>query len=273
MRAASGNSALAGQRIWVVGASSGIGAALAEELHRRGAYLAITARRSDRLNEVAGPDMIAVAADVTDPEAMRVAADVVTKSLAGLDVVIWCAGFWKQFDPLNWNGEVFAQHVEVNLLGLSNLMAAVLPDLIKRRAGQIVVEASVAGYRGLPGAEAYGATKAAQISMLESLRASLKRHRIQVTTVCPGFVRTEMTAGNSFPMPFLIDADEAARSIADGLERKRNEIVFPWQMAVLMKVARVLPVWAWTAISTRAAAPEDRRDQPAKSRRGAPTPR
>ena len=108
--------------------------------------------------------------------------------------------------------------------------------------------ASVAGYRGLAGAEAYGATKAAQINLLESLRIHLARTGVQVTTVCPGFVRTDLTIGNHFPMPFIIDADQAARSICDGLERDRAEIVFPARMAVLMKAARIVPVRAWTAL-------------------------
>jgi short-subunit dehydrogenase len=244
---------IAGQRVWVVGASSGIGAALARELYRRGAAVAVTARRADRLEQIAGQELVPVTADVTDPEAISAAADVVRQSLDGLDVVIWCAGHWQRFDSLAWDSEAFAQHVEVNLLGLNNVIGAVLPDMVKRSQGHLVVVASVAGYRGLPGAEAYGATKAAQINLLESLRASLSRHRIRVTTVCPGFVRTEMTAGNTFAMPFLIDADTAARAIADGLEGRRTEIVFPWQMAVLMKLARVLPVRLWTAISARAA--------------------
>jgi short-subunit dehydrogenase len=121
--------------------------------------------------------------------------------------------------------------------------------------GHLVGIASVAGYRGLAGAEAYGATKAAQINLLEGLRAALRRHGVRVTTVCPGFVRTEMTATNEFPMPFLIDVDEAARIIADGLEARRTEIVFPLRMALVMKVARVLPVRVWSAITSRMSNP------------------
>jgi short-subunit dehydrogenase len=104
---------------------------------------------------------------------------------------------------------------------------------------------SVAGYRGLAGAEAYGATKAAQINLLESLRVHVAKSGVRVTTICPGFVRTELTDGNTFPMPFIIDADQAAESICDGLERDRTEIVFPWQMALLMKAARLVPVGLW----------------------------
>ena len=238
---------------WLVGASSGIGAALATELVGRGARVAISARRAEDLEAVSGGTMTVVPLDATDRDAVRRAAAEVTETLGGLDVVVWCAGYWKQFDAAQWDPEVFARHVEVNLLGLNNLLAAVLPQMAADGRGHLVGIASVAGYRGIPGAEAYGATKAAQINLLEALRASLGPRGVRVTTVCPGFVRTEMTAVNEFPMPFIIEADEAARAIADGIERRRTEIVFPLRMAALMKAARLVPVSAWAAISARGA--------------------
>jgi short-subunit dehydrogenase len=242
---------LHGRRCWIVGASSGIGAALATELRERGAHVAISARREDRLEGVSQGKMVTVACDVTDPAGVAAAARSVDAQLGGIDLVVWSAGTWGQFDPLHWDRKSFAEHVEVNLLGLNNVLAAVLPPMVERRAGQIVGIASVAGYRGLPGAEAYGATKAAQLVLLEALRASLAKKNVLVTTVAPGFVRTEMTESNSFPMPFIIDADQAARAIADGLERGRHEIVFPLPMAVLMKIAKLLPQRAWDAIAAR----------------------
>lgn len=248
MNGAPGRRSLAGQRVWVVGASSGIGAALATELTARGARVAISARRADRLAEVARGQMTAIPLDATDDRAVAAAAEAVREVLGGLDVVVWSAGHWHRSDARSWDGPAFAEHVRVNLLGLSSVLAAVLPEMVRRGSGHVVGIASVAGYRGLPGAEAYGSTKAAQIALLESLRASLRREGIRVTTVAPGFVRTEMTAVNTFPMPFIIDADEAARAIADGLERGRVEIVFPWRMALVMKVARLVPVRAWAAL-------------------------
>jgi len=244
---------LAESRVWLIGASSGIGAALAAELHRRGAHLAITARRAEQLDQIASETMITVPADVTDPDAVAVAARTAEQALGGLDTVIWCAGYWKRLDAAAWDPEEFARHVQVNLLGLNNVLAAVLPTMVANHHGHIVGVASVAGYRGLPGSEAYGATKAAQINLFEALRASLTRHNIWLTTVCPGFVRTPMTAANTFPMPFIIKPDTAARAIANGLERRRMEIVFPLPMALLMKAARILPVRAWAALSSRAA--------------------
>jgi short-subunit dehydrogenase len=246
--AGSKGSPLAGRRVWLVGASSGIGAAVAAELVRRGARVAITARRRERLEEVAGGRMTVVPGDATDADGIAAAASAASAALGGLDMVIWCAGYWKQVDAARWDAAEFRRHIEVNLLGMSNVLDAVLPTMVDQRRGHFVGVASVAGFRGLPGAEAYGATKAAQINLLEALRVSLRRHGIRVTTVAPGFVRTEMTDVNSFPMPFLIDPDRAARSIANGLERGRMEIVFPWQMAIAAKIARLLPVRLWAAL-------------------------
>jgi short-subunit dehydrogenase len=247
-----------GRRVWVVGASSGIGAELARELDRRGARVAITARRRDRLEEVAAHRMVVAPADVTDAVGLAAAAADVTDALGGLDMVIWCAGYWKQSDATRWDAAQFARHVEVNLLGLSALLTAVLPGMVTRGRGHIVGVASVAGFRGLPGAEAYGATKAAQLNLLESLRVSLRGHGVRVTSVAPGFVRTEMTAVNTFPMPFLIDADRAARIIADGLERHRTEIVFPLRMAAVTRIARLVPAGLWPRIAGRGTSGRDR---------------
>jgi NAD(P)-dependent dehydrogenase (short-subunit alcohol dehydrogenase family) len=242
---------LTGKVAWVVGASSGIGAAVARELARRGATVAISARRDERLRQVSGGDMLVVPLDVTDAASVAAAARRVSGELGPIDLAVLSAGYWQQMDPANWDTEVFDQHIRVNLVGMSNAIAAVLPGMLRRRHGVIAGIASVAGYRGLAGSEAYGATKAAQMNLLESLRVHIARTGVRVTTICPGFVRTDLTAGNSFPMPFMIETDEAARSICDGLERERTEIVFPTRMALLMKTTRLVPARAWTALWAR----------------------
>ena len=242
---------LNGKVAWVVGGSSGIGAAVARELARRGATVAISARRKEQLQDVSGGDMLVLPADVTDAAAVAAAAARVREELGPIDLAVLSAGYWKQMDPADWDTEVFDQHIRVNLAGMSNSIAAVLPGMLRRHHGVIAGIASVAGYRGLAGAEAYGATKAAQINLLESLRVHIARTGVHVTTICPGFVRTDLTAGNPFPMPFIIDAGQAARSICDGLERDRTEIVFPTRMALLMKTARLVPARAWTALWAR----------------------
>ena len=242
---------LAGRNIWIVGASSGIGAALAVELVGRGARVAISARRADALDSVAAGRMTVVPVDVTDRSALDAAAAAVRDELGEIDMVVFNAGFWEQMNAAAWDRDLFARHVEINLLGLNNCIGAVLPEMVRAGRGRLVSVASVAGYRGITGAEAYGATKAAQINMLEALRGGVAGHGISVTTVCPGFVRTDLTAKNAFPMPFMIDADAAARSICNGLERGQMEIVFPLPMAVLMKIARLLPVRLWAAAMRR----------------------
>jgi NAD(P)-dependent dehydrogenase (short-subunit alcohol dehydrogenase family) len=249
---------LNGKIAWVVGGSSGIGAAVARELVRRGATVAISARRTQQLQEVAGGDMLVLPADVTAAASVTAAAARVRQELGPIDLAVLSAGYWKQMDPSDWDTDVFDQHIRVNLTGMSNAIAAVLPGMLRRQSGTIAGVASVAGYRGLAGAEAYGATKAAQINLLESLRVHVARTGVHVTTICPGFVRTDLTADNRFPMPFIIEADQAARSICDGLERERAEIVFPARMALLMKAARLVPACAWTALWKSISRPDTR---------------
>jgi len=244
---------LRGKVVWVVGASSGIGAATARELLERGATVAISARREAELDEVSGGRMLVVPVDVTDASSVAAAAARVRAEHGRIDIAILAAGYWKQMAADAWDTDVFDQHVQVNLVGMSNALATLLPEMMARGSGVIAGISSVAGFRGLAGAEAYGATKAAQINLLESLRVHVAKAGVQVTTICPGFVRTELTAGNDFPMPFIIDADEAARSICNGLEHDRTEIVFPLPMALLMKAARHVPVGLWTRLWARAA--------------------
>ena len=248
---------LSGMVAWVVGGSSGIGAAVAKELHCRGARVAISARRRDQLAEVSAGTMLVVAADVTDAASLKAAASRIRNELGPIDLAVLSAGYWKQMAATDWDTEAFDRHVQVNLIGMSNAISAVLPQMLARHQGVIAGIASVAGYRGLTGAEAYGATKAGQINLLESLRLHVARDGVRVITVCPGFVRTDLTAGNDFPMPFIIDADAAGRSVCDGLERERTEIVFPVRMAILMKAARLVPVSLWSALWSRVPSRED----------------
>ena len=240
---------LDGARIWVTGASTGIGAALARELADRGARVAISARNADQLTEVAAGRMVVVPVDVTDRAATVAAGQAVREALGGLDVAVLNAGTWSSFHVEPWDSQLFADHLQVNVMGAVHTMEAVVPQMLAAGSGRVVGVASVAGYRGLPGSEAYGAGKAAMINLLEALRGSLAPRGVVVQTVNPGFVTTRMTDRNRFPMPFKVSAEAAARSIADGIARDRAEIVFPLPMAVLMKVVRVLPVRVWTALT------------------------
>ena len=245
------NRSLAGSRTWITGASSGIGAALATELVARGARVAVSARRADRLEEVSRGRMLVVPLDITDDAAVRRAVDDVDDAFGGIDIAVLNAGAWTQTKVGEWDADAFRRQVEVNLLGTNSCLAALLPRMLDRGAGKLVIVTSVAGYRGVPGSEAYGATKAALLNLAESLRADLAPSGVVVQWVSPGFVRTELTDANSFAMPFLIEADAAARSIADGLQSNRPEIVFPLRMAVSMKLLQLMPHRLWTQVWKR----------------------
>jgi NAD(P)-dependent dehydrogenase (short-subunit alcohol dehydrogenase family) len=196
---------------------------------------------------------VPVPLDVSDRAAVLAAAATVRDELGGIDIAILNAVSSGRMDVTAWDPDVFRRHVEVNLMGMVYGIEAVLPDMRRARSGSIVGMASVAGYRGLPSSQAYGTTKAAQINLLESLRIDLLPLGITVTTVCPGFVRTDLTAGNSFRMPWMLEPADAARRIADGLARGKAEIVFPWQMMLAMKAARLVPVRPWGEIMSRQA--------------------
>jgi short-subunit dehydrogenase len=240
---------LEGARVWVTGASSGIGAALARELADRGAAVAISARSADKLTEVAGSRMHVEPVDVTDRAATVAAAAAVREALGGLDVAVLNAGTWSRFRVDEWDSDVFADHIRTNLMGAVHTLEGVVPTMLAEGRGQIVGVASVAGYRGLPGSEAYGASKAALLNLLEALRGALAPRGVVVQTVAPGFVKTPMTDRNTFPMPFIISPEEAAREIADGIEKDKAEIVFPFPMMLLMKTVRLMPVRAWTFVT------------------------
>ena len=241
---------LAGTVAWVTGASAGIGEALVHELCRRGAAVAATARRAEALEAIAAAapgTVLPVPADVTDLAATRAAAERVQDELGPIDLAVLNAGLWEQVDVRAFDSAVVRRHLDTNVMGMVHGVEAVLPDMRRRRAGTIAGMASVAGYRGLPQSEAYGASKAAQINLLESLRIDLRSSGVGVVTICPGFVRTGLTGRNSFPMPFMLEPDDAARQICDGLERGKAEIVFPLPMMLAMKAVRLVPVrtYAW----------------------------
>ncbi|MGZ4621824.1 MAG: SDR family NAD(P)-dependent oxidoreductase [Blastococcus sp.] len=240
---------LRGTRVWITGASSGIGAALARELADRGASVAISARNEEKLREVAGDRMHVVPVDVTDRAATVAAGAAVRAALGGLDVAVLNAGTWSRFHVEHWDSQAFGDHLQTNLMGTVHALEAVVPTMLAEGRGRIVATASVAGYRGLPGSEAYGATKAALLNLFEALRGSLAPRGIVVQTLSPGFVKTPMTERNTFPMPFLISPEAAARTIAVGIEKDKAEVVFPFPMMVLMKAARLVPTRAWTAMT------------------------
>lgn len=236
---------LAGRRVWIIGASSGIGAALARELHGRGCNVAISARRREELESIGQSQMLVEPLDMRNHASVQSAFERITAQVGVPDVVVVVAGYWERMDAGTFDLAAFMRHIDVNVAGLAHCIDVVLPGMLSRRSGMIVGVASVAGYRGMPGSQGYGASKAAQLNLLESLRTGLRGSGVVVQSVAPGFVETPMTSTNTFPMPFMISAQEAARAIADGIESERAEVVFPKRMMVAMKLARLVPMSWW----------------------------
>ena len=231
-----------GRRVWLVGASSGIGAALAAALHARGAEVALSARPSARLDELARRTAaLALPCDVTADGALDAAAAQLRESWGGVDHVIYLAAHYAPMRGYELDLAQVRASVETNLLGAYATVAAALPLLAGRAGASLVLVASVAGYRGLPTAVAYGPTKAALINLAETLYLDLEPRGIGVHLVNPGFVRTPLTDRNDFAMPALIEPDEAAEGILAGLARGRFTIAFPRRFTAWMRLLRNLP--------------------------------
>lgn len=240
------------QVVWVVGASSGIGAAVAREMQARGARVAITARSRAALEEVSGGAMVSAPADVTDPDSLDEAAAAIHSELGSIDILVITAADARPMDIRAWDRRSFAEVVNVSLVGASNAIGAVLPDMLARRAGTIVGFVAPAAYRGYPTEEAYGAAKAGLRNLLEALAVDARGHGVQVTTATAVGVRS--SARRSLPgLPAAIDPDTAARAVCDGLERERHEIAFPGRLALPIKLVRLAPRALWPAVAERIA--------------------
>ena len=206
---------------WITGASSGIGEATARRLAAQGWIVAVSARSEDKLQELAknfapvdgGGSLHAYPVDVTDPEAVRNIVEKIEAELGVIDLALLNAGTYLRDRAENFKAETFRKTYEVNVFGVANALECILPKMIARKGGQIAVVSSVAGYRGLPYSLAYGSSKAALINMCEALAAECKAHKVKVQVVCPGFVKTPLTDKNDFPMPMLMDVDDAAEKL------------------------------------------------------------
>ena len=235
-----------GQRVWVIGASTGIGAAVARDLINAGAHVALSARSRDRLDAIAeGSGAVVAPLDVTDRASVLAAATKVRDALGKLDLVIVVAGTHSAMRADQFDRVKADQLLAVNLVGPLNCLEAVLPTLLAQRRGGIVLVASVAGYRGLPQALIYGPTKAALIHLAEGLYLDLRRHGIGVYLVNPGFVDTPLTQRNDFAMPALMTAEKAARRTLEGIAAGRFETHYPRRFTGWLKLLRILPYPAY----------------------------
>jgi short-subunit dehydrogenase len=232
----------AGKRVWLIGASYGIGAALARELLRRGARVALSARKRSLLDEVAaGTDALVVPLDVTDPAGLRAAAFSVVQAWSGFDLALIVAGTHTEMRAQSFDLARARQLLDVNLGGVLNCLDAILPLLRVQGAGGVGIVASVAGYIGLPKALVYGPSKAAVINLAESLYGDLHPLGLGVYLINPGFVDTPLTQKNDFRMPALISAEAAARATLDGIAAGRFEIHYPKRFTRWLKLLRMLP--------------------------------
>lgn len=237
--------ALNNRTIWITGASSGIGRALTTSLLGKNNRLILTARNQSALEEIreSDPERIhVVAADISDPgcaESLRNNLGSITSSI---DTVILNAGTCEYVDVDTFDAALVERVLQVNLLGLSRCVEASLPLLKKsQNHPHIVGISSAAAITGLPRAEAYGASKAAVVSFLESLGLDLNRYGIEVSVVYPGFVETPLTDLNDFPMPFIMDVNTASELILDGIEKRKLKVQFPKRLIWLLKLMAALP--------------------------------
>jgi len=240
----------------ISGASSGLGLALARHYLKQGAIVAVFARRGELLkplsNEFPGK-VYCYALDVRDAAAIQHAVSDFMQQVGCPDVVIANAGV--SIGTLTEYAEdvdAFQQVMDINVLGMVKTFQPFVTAMRAARRGTLVGIASVAGFRGLPGAGAYSASKAAAIAYLESLRVELRGSGIKVVTICPGYIKTPMTKINPYPMPFILEADEAAKRMVYAIERQVACTVIPWQMGVIGHMLKLLPNWLYDRLFANA---------------------
>ncbi len=248
-----------GKVVFLTGASSGIGEALAIALAKRGAVLGLFARRKELLEDLAdrcrsaGGEARVFAGDVTDEAAVFEAADDLRSEFGRIDVLIANAGIsgndeeTKNYSPLG-----VKKVIEINLLGAVNSVHAVIPKMVERGEGQIVAISSLAGFRGLPRSAAYSASKAGMTAFFESVRLDVASKGISVTIIQPGFIKTPLTAGRASKMPFIMELEDSIPHFIRAIEKKKKFAAFPWQLATVVRAGKFMPAWMYDRIAGRA---------------------
>jgi NADP-dependent 3-hydroxy acid dehydrogenase YdfG len=233
-----------GKRYWVVGASEGLGREVAFCLSRAGAEVIVSARSQDRLQDLVAqlPGKASyIAVDVADRAAVEAAA----ASLGALDGVIYLAGVYWPMKAQDWDNEKADMMGEVNFLGASRVVGAVVKGMLARDAGHIVLVGSLSGFRGLPGAIGYCASKAGMMSLAESIYADLRKTPVQVQLINPGFIETRLTAKNDFTMPFIMSAPDAAREVFDHMNTNTFKKSFPMVFSWVFRLSQFMPDWMY----------------------------
>ena len=248
-----------GKTILLTGASSGIGEALALALAEKGAVLGLIARRKDLLDDLkvrcesSGGVARAFATDVREAASLTVAAEEFRQEFQHIDVLIANAGVsGKSRETRDLLPEAVKEVVDINLMGAVNAVHAVLPHMLERGSGQLVAVSSLAGFRGLPRSAAYSASKAAMTAFFESVRLDVAHRGIDVTIIQPGFIRTPLTAGREAKMPFLMYLDDSIPHFIKAIEKKKRFAAFPWQLATIVRLGRIMPAWLYDRIAGKA---------------------
>ena len=242
--------------VFLTGASSGIGEALALAMVKKGAIVGLLARRRERLDSIAavcdaaGGTTRVFAADVTDPDAVAAAAEALRAEFGRIDIMIANAGI-NGNDPeaRAYAPSAVSNVIETNLMGAVNSVHAVLPHMLERGSGQLVAISSLAGVRGLPKSAAYCASKAAMTAFFESVRLDTINSGVAVTIIQPGFIKTPLTSGRSHKMPFVMELADAVPLFIRAIERKKKFAAFPWQLATIVRAGKIFPPWLYDLIA------------------------
>jgi short-subunit dehydrogenase len=245
--------------VMLTGASSGIGAALAVAIAKKGAAVGLLARREELLTKISndcekfGSKSRVFPCDVVDSKAVQDAAESLSREFGRIDILIANAGIGgNNKETRELNTEAVKKVIDINLLGTVNAVSAVLPKMLEQGSGQIVGISSLAGFRGLPKSAAYSASKAGMTAFLESVRLDVLHKGIDVTIIQPGFIETPLTSGRKKKLPFLMKLEDSIPYFLDAIERKKKFSAFPWQLATVVRIARFLPASIYDAIAGRA---------------------
>ncbi len=245
--------------VFLTGASSGIGEALAIALANEGAILILIARRQEKLAnltsriEKSGGIARYFPVDVTNAEALAAAAEDACKEFGRIDILVANAGIGgnnketRELEP-----EAVKKVIDINLIGAVNSVSAVLPQMLEQETGHLVAVSSLAGFRGLPKSAAYSASKAGMTALFESIRLDVKDRGIAVSIIQPGFIKTPLTSGRSSKMPFMMELDDSIPYFLKAISQKKRFSAFPWQLATLVRVARFLPAFLYDRIAGKA---------------------
>ncbi|MEP6900151.1 MAG: SDR family NAD(P)-dependent oxidoreductase [Actinomycetota bacterium] len=242
--------------VFLTGASSGIGEALAIEIAKRGAILGLLARREEMLRELAekceavGGKARVFACDVVDAGLVRKSADALREEFGRIDILIANAGIGgKSKETQSLQPVSVKEVIDINLIGAVNSVHAVLSQMLERGSGQLVAISSLAGIRGLPKSAAYCASKAGMTALFESVRLDVQDQGVSVTIIQPGFIKTPLTAGRKNKLPFVMELEDAIPLFLKAIENRKKFAAFPWQLAVFVKLGRIFPAWLYDKIA------------------------